>query len=168
MRATIGSLWSPDSARQRPNRPWPPATGPPGTIAIKPERSVVARLEWAEVCPTSVRACGAPSENRVRFPGAQRNPSPHGRGGPVRVSERTKTGCFEPRRRRNAVTNRGPIRQALGSTTTNHCTRGANSMPKTSICVLLGKEAVFENEPRAAFTNGVKCDSPFLGNTRIW
>jgi len=28
-----------------------------GSIAIKPERSVVVRLDWADLCPTSVRAC---------------------------------------------------------------------------------------------------------------
>jgi hypothetical protein len=45
----------------------PGGTQAAGFIAIKPERSVVARLDWAELCPTSVRTCGAPNENHARI-----------------------------------------------------------------------------------------------------
>jgi hypothetical protein len=31
------------------------------------KRSVVARLDWAELCPTRVRRCCAPSENHARI-----------------------------------------------------------------------------------------------------
>ena len=98
-----------------------------GLIAIKPGRSVVARLDWAELCPANIRICGAPHENFVS--GAQAAAS--------RAKKPRNTGDFcrknfylGPRRRRNAVTNRGPIRQASGSTPTNRWVEEASGVPK--------------------------------------
>jgi len=64
------------------------------SIAIEPEQSAVARLDWEELSPTSVRACGAPSENPAKVLGVQRDHKHRDRH-QIAGGEERQTACQE-------------------------------------------------------------------------